>query len=135
MTAVSKKVVNINALAKSVAADELPATAPVVLESSARRLQWERQLADAIADRDLIEMQIESAARVCEFAVAQAYEIADAEAKRADERAEGKAKDAASVRDAAIDGFRRIEADLDLVISGAKAALASSSPASTEIEG
>lgn len=57
---------------------EVPATQPLLSESSTQRIAWERQIKDAQDEKRLIELQRESLVRINDVLKREAYDICEA---------------------------------------------------------
>lgn len=110
-----------------IAAAELPATMPVLVESNAQIVQWQRELANADTERALIDEQIESAQRVRNAIADEAQRIFDATVHAADQVKARAVSDADKMCAATIEGLRRRQTTLDGIKAGLTAAVAATS--------
>lgn len=121
-------VVDLKAMSRDVAAAELPATMPILLESNAQIVQWQRELANAKDERALVDEQIESARRVYNSTVDEAERVMDITIHYAREARDRAAADAAKLTEATIEGYRQRQFDIDRKIGGFAAALSAVYP-------
>jgi hypothetical protein len=121
-------VIDLKAMARDVATVELPATMPILLESNAQIVQWQRELANAKDERALVDEQIESAQRVRNAIADEADRVMDATVFYARECRDRAVADTDKLTAATIEGYRQRQFDIDRKIGGFAAALAAVYP-------
>ena len=119
---------DLNAMARDVATAELPATMPILLESNAQIVQWQRELANAKDERALVDEQIASAKRVQTATVEEADRVMDATVHYAREARDRTVADTDKLTAATIEGYHQRQADIDRKMGGFVAALAAVYP-------
>jgi chromosome segregation ATPase len=123
-------VIDLNAMGRDVATSELPATMPILLESNAQIVQWQRELANAKDERALVDEQIESAQRVRNATADEADRVMDATVHYAREARDRAVADADKLTLATVTGYRGRQVDIDQKIAGFEAAIAAAAPPS-----
>ena len=123
-------VIDLNAMSRDVGAAELPATMPILLESNAQIVQWQRELANAKDERALVDEQIESAQRVRNAIADEADRVMDATVFYAREARDRAVADADKLTLATVTGYCGRQADIDQKIAGFEAAIAAAAPSS-----
>lgn len=126
----SADVIDLNAMSRDTATAELPATMPILLESNAQIVQWQRELANAKDERALVDEQIESAQRVRNATADEADRVMDATIHYAREARDRAVADADKLTLATVTGYRGRQADIDQKIAGFEAAIAAAAPPS-----
>lgn len=116
-------VIDLNAMSRDTATAELPATMPILLESNAQIVQWQRELANAKDERALVDEQIASAQRVRNATADEADRVMDATVHYAREARDRAVADADKLTAATIEGYRQRQFDIDRKIGGFAAAL------------
>ena len=119
----TRRTPNLKLLSDTMPTTELPTTKPAVVESSAHRLQWQREINNARDERALIDEQIASAERTCEHQKSEATITRDARITYANAAMDREYSDAEKIREATARSLRNRQADLDRVISGLSAAV------------
>lgn len=102
---------------------EVPATRPVLIDSEVLRLDLSRKLANTGDEIEFVNVQIESAARVCDFAKTEAQSVFHAEYEAATKRKERAEADAERIMKSTIDDLTRRRADLAKAAAGLQHAL------------
>jgi hypothetical protein len=128
----SADVIDLNAMSRDTAAAELPATMPVLVESNAQIVQWQRELANAKDELSLVEEQVSSAQRVYNATVDEAERVMDITIHYAREARDRAVADAAKLTEATVAGYRQRQADIDKLIGGFDAALSAVYPQQAE---
>lgn len=100
-----------------------PAAMPVIVESSAQRLAWQRDMQNARDERDLIDAQIHSAERTAVATKTEATAIRDARINYANSAMDREYADAEKILAATTASLRNRQFDLDRVITGLGAAI------------
>lgn len=108
-----------------IAAAELPQTMPILVESNQQQMVWERGLADALAESELVEEQIESANRIHAAIREEADRIYEVKVSAAAHSRDREYDDADKVLQASVTGFRRRQEDIARNVAGFRAALTS----------
>ena len=107
---------------------ELPTTMPAIVQSSAQRLSWQREIMNARDERDLIDAQIQSAERTCAATKTEAVSVHDARVTYANSAMDREFEDADKILAATSQALRNRQSDLDRVIAGLGAAIDASGP-------
>lgn len=102
---------------------ELPTTMPAIVQSSAQRLSWQREIMNASDERDLIDAQIQSAERTCATTKTEAVSVRDARITYANSAMDREFEDADKILAATSTALRARQSDLGRVIAGLGAAL------------
>lgn len=123
-------IIDMKAMGRDVATAELPATMPILLESNAQIVQWQRELANAKDERAFVDEQIESAQRVRNATADEADRVMDAAVHFARNARDRAVADADKLTLAAVTGFKGRQADIDLKIAGYVAAIEAAQPPS-----
>jgi predicted TIM-barrel enzyme len=125
-------VIDLNAMGRDVATSELPATMPILLESNAQIVQWQREIANALDERGLIDEQIASANRIRKWAENEASITYDAKCKAALKAMNREVADAEKLEAATVEGLRRRQENLGAIISGLQAAVSETTKLAAE---
>lgn len=102
---------------------ELPATMPAVVESSAQRLAWQRDIANAKDEHGLIGMQIDSIRRTASNSRAETDRIFDARITAANAARDREYSDIDKIETAGVTSLEARRADIDKLIVGYEAAM------------
>jgi hypothetical protein len=116
-------IIDMKAMGRDVATAELPATMPILLESNAQIVQWQREIANALDERGLIDEQIASAGRIRKWAENEASITYDAKCRTAHSAMLREVMDAEKLEAATVEGLRRRQENLGAVIAGLRAAV------------
>jgi hypothetical protein len=113
----------VNATGTAMATTELPTTMPAVVESSAQRMAWLREIQNDKDEQGLIDAQIESLRRVNASARDEAERICNARIDAAHRAMEREVEDADKIMEAGTAALRQRYDDLAKMIRGREAAM------------
>lgn len=105
---------------------ELPATMPAVIESSAQRLKWLREIQDAKDEQGLIDAQIESLRRINAMVRDEAERICNGRIHAARLAMDREFADADNIMETGINSLRLRHDDLGKISNGLEAAVGAS---------